>query len=755
MTRARWEFAGTIILALVATGLAAQEPVDVIEVVGQTPLGGDVDVDRVPANVQLATGDAIRDQHPLDLTEFMQRNLASVFVNEAQSNPLQPDLQYRGFVGSPLLGLPQGLAVYQDGVRINEPFGDTVNWALIPESAIATVYLMPGSNPLFGQNALGGSIAIRTRDGFTSPGTELALSGGSFGRFGAQVSTGGSANGFGYFATAEYLDEDGWRDYSPTEAVQLFGRLDWRRDATDIHLSLGLADTNLIGNGAAPIDLLVEEREEIFTRPDRTENELSLLNLGFEHRRSDTFTMSGNAYLRISDIATYNGDDSDFEECEEDPGFICEEEDGEEEIVLDENDNPIPASEALEGATVNRTETGQEGMGFGLQGSWTGELGGRDNLLVAGLVYDDGSIDFDASTELGALDETRLAVPGGAFVGESFTELEAETSNLGLFVANTFSFGEAVALTVSGRFNDTQVVLEDQEGTELNGNHEFDRFNPAIGLTAAISDRLTLYAGYNEASRAPSPVELTCADEDDPCRLPNAFLADPPLEQVVAKTFEAGLRGNPGSIYWNAGVFRTTSEEDILFISAGSLTNEGFFDNVGRTRRDGVELGLVAGRGDLRWYANYTFLEATFRERLAFPSANNPAAVDGEVFVESGDRLPLVPRHLLKLGLTAPLGERVTIGADAVARSSIHYRGDEGNDIEPIEGYATLNLRADVRLGRRMTLFLKVDNLLDEEYETFGVFGEADEVLGAEYDNTRFLSPAAPRAAWIGVRLGL
>ena len=755
MTRARWLFAGTAAFTLVATGLAAQEPVDVIEVVGQTPLGGEIDVDRIPGNVQRVTGEAIRDQHPLDLTEFMQRNLASVFVNEAQANPLQPDLQYRGFVGSPLLGLPQGLAVYQDGVRINEPFGDTVNWALIPESAIESVYLMPGSNPLFGQNAIGGSIAIRTRDGFTSPGTELALSGGSFGRFGAQISTGGGADDFGYFATAEYLEEDGWRNFSPTEAVQLFGRLDWRRDATDIHLSLGLADTDLIGNGAAPIDLLEENREAIFTRPDRTENKLSLLNLGFEHRRSDTFTLSGNAYLRLSDIETYNGDDSDFEECVNDPGFICDEEDGVEEIVLDENDNPIPASEALEGATVNRTETGQEGMGFGLQGSWAGALGGRDNLFVAGIVYDDGSIDFDASTELGAIDETRLAIPGGAFVGESFTELEAGTSNLGVFVANTFSFGESIALTVSGRFNDTRVVLNDQEGTELNGAHEFDRFNPAVGLTAGLTDNLTFFAGYNEASRAPSPVELTCADEDDPCRLPNAFLADPPLEQVVAQTFEAGLRGDAGSVHWNAGLFRTTSDEDIHFISAGALTNEGFFDNVGRTRRDGVELGLVAGSGTLRWVANYTFLDATFRESLAFPSPNNPAAVDGEVLVEPGDRLPLVPRHLLKLGLTTPLGERFAIGADAVSRSSIHFRGDEGNDFEPIDGYVTLNLRADVRLGERTTLFVNVDNLLDEEYETFGVFGEADEVLGDAFDDSRFLSPAAPRAAWVGFRLEL
>ena len=122
----------------------------------------------------------------------------------------------------------------------------------------------------------------------------------------------------------------------------------------------------------------------------------------------------------------------------------------------------------------------------------------------------------------------------------------------------------------------------------MNGDHTFKRFNPALGLTVG-TEAFTFYAGYTEANRTPSPVELTCADEDDPCRLPNAFLADPPLEQVVAKTFEAGVRGTWSSGRWHTGLFRTTSEDDILFISAGALTNQGFFDNVGETRRDGFE----------------------------------------------------------------------------------------------------------------------------------------------------------------------
>src|SRR5690606_28079543 len=102
---------------------------------------------------------------------------------------------------------------------------------------------------------------------------------------------------------------------------------------------------------------------------------------------------------------------------------------------------------------------------------------------------------------------------------------------------------DAATLTASARYNRTGVTLEDQPGVALNGDHAFDRINPAIGVTYAVRPALTFYASYSEANRAPSPVELTCADEDDPCRLPNAFLADPPLEQVVAKAFEAGVRG--------------------------------------------------------------------------------------------------------------------------------------------------------------------------------------------------------------------
>ena len=754
MLRSIW-----LVVALgAATGAAAQPatPIEVIEVVGVTPLGGDLDTDRIAANVQTASADELRESNALDLADFLKRSMGSVFVHEAQSNPLQPDVQYRGFVGSPLLGLPQGLAVYQDGVRVNEPFGDTVSWALIPESAIESLHVVPGSNPLFGLNALGGAIAVRTKDGFSEDNTRAEVTAGSFGRVGVQAETGGAfSDDLGYFVTASILDEDGWRDYSPTDAQQIFAKLTSRGESSRVDVSLTRVDTDLVGNGAAPEELLELDRAAIFTWPDHTWNTLTMLGVSGEQTASPNITLRGNLYVRASNIDTLNGDDSDFAECSATPGVICEQEGGGEELALDEHGLPVAADDALIGGAVNRTSTEQDGAGFGLQADFTGDLGSRENRFTIGVAHDEADVEFGASTELGALDATRQAVGGGVFVGERFTGLDTSTSSTGFYLSNTFTFGERTALTVSGRYNRTHVVLEDQIDDALDGDHTFERFNPAVGLTVG-GESLTFYVGYSEANRTPSPVELTCADEDDPCRLPNAFLADPPLEQVVAKTYEAGLRGDWTGGGWHAGVFRTTNDDDILFISAGALTNEGFFDNVGETRRDGFEANLTGAAGErITWSLDYTYLDATFRESLAVMSPNHPEAVAGEIAVENGDRLPLIPQQLLKAGVRYAVTDALTLGADVLASSGAFFRGDEGNLLDELDGYSVVGVRAEYRFSERASVFASIENLLDEEYETFGLFGQAEEVLGAEFDEPYFVGPGAPRAAWVGFRIEL
>lgn len=735
---------------------APADTLDTIEVIGTTPLHGvGLPKNRVPANVQSANARDIEKSGTLDLSEYMNRNLGSVFVNQAQNSPLQPDVQYRGFTASPLLGLPQGLAVYQDGVRVNEPFGDTVNWDLIPDSAIASINLMPGSNPVFGLNTLGGALSIATKNGFTHPGVRGEAYLGSWERTVVEGEIGGSRGDVSYFVTAQYFDEEGWRDFSPSTATQAFGNLGWRGTDTTLDLSVTLGDSELVGNGPAPIQLLAQDREAIYTAPDRTENDLTMVNLRGTHFLGDELVLDGNLFYRGNDTDTLNGDDSDYEACEEPAnlGFLCEVEDGEEEIVEDENGDPVAFSEALEGAVINTTTTSNDAWGGALQATYLGAIGAQENQLVIGAAADGSRSRFRSRTELGTLDGDRVAVGGGVLVGDAFTDVKSNRRNFGLFFTDTLSITPELALTLAGRYNRSEVELRDQLGTALDGDHTFERFNPAAGLTYLARPGLTLYGSYSESSRAPTPVELTCADPEDPCRLPNAFLSDPPLDQVVAKTWEGGLRGQLGATAWNLGLFRATNHDDILFISAGALTGQGYFDNVGNTRRQGVELNLQGSWQRLDWRVAYTYLDATFRTPLTIASANHPDAVDGEIEVETGDRLPGIPEHLFKLSGDYRLTDRLSIGADVRYASSQVLRGDESNQLPEVDGYTVVDLRLDYRVHRNVAAFLRVDNLFDTEYETFGVLGEADEVLGDEFDDPRFLSPGSPRGVWGGIRL--
>ena len=221
-------------------------------------------------------------------------------------------------MGSPLLGLPQGLAVYQNGVRLNEPFGDTVNWDLLPSNAIASINLMPGSNPLFGLNALGGAVSVQTKTGFSHPGHAVSVSGGSFGRqIGRRPQSGGHTDRVSYFVAGSALSEDGWRDFSPSRVRQLFGDVEWRRASTTLNATVTSGINRLIGNGAAPIELLEEDRSAIFTYPDETKTKMTLLTFRARHNAGTAVAFDGMFFYRRASIRTFNGDDSDYDECEE------------------------------------------------------------------------------------------------------------------------------------------------------------------------------------------------------------------------------------------------------------------------------------------------------------------------------------------------------------------------------------------------------------------------------------------------------
>jgi iron complex outermembrane receptor protein len=724
-----------------------------IDVVGVTPLAGPgISRDKIPSNVQ-SVDFGTSPRVGVSAADWLM-TLASVHINEAQSNPFQPDLQFRGFTASPLLGLPQGLVVYQDGVRVNEPFGDTVNWDLLPLNAVQRLDVMPGSNPMFGSNALGGAIVVETKTGFRNAGHDVAFSTGAFGRWTAEGTTGGRRNRLAYFAAARLLYEDGWRDFSPSRVRQGFGSLDWQKsDSTAISGTVTIARNRLVGNGVAPVLLLEEDRHAIFTHPDRTSTSLAQINGRIRHSFDAVTQLDAVVYNRPSRVSTFNGDDTEYEECDDRPfrGSMCLDD----EPVFDLSGRLIPEEPGgLElDATNNTSATRNHGFGGSLQVTRAAAVRGRSNQLIAGLAFDGARSRYESATELASLTDDRGTVGSGFTDVDSLVGVRTTARHVGLYVSDFYDVSSNLTVSGSVRLNRTDVRLRDQIGEDLNGDHEFTRLNPSFGATYAVNDKVTAYGSFGMTSRAPTPSELSCADPEDACRLPNAFVADPPLDQVKASTFEGGVRGNTGLLRWAASVFRTVNSDDIIFVSSGALTNEGYFQNIDRTTRQGLELTVQTSTARLvQGSASYTLLNARFDVPLTLSSPNHPDEDDGEIDVEKGARLPGVPRHnarfIGRVGNT-----RGSVQASLNLTSSQFLRGDEANLLEPIDGYAVVNLAARFAVTPRVEVFADVINLFNAEYETFGLLGEADDVLGDDYDDPRFVSPGAPRAAWMGVRL--
>ncbi|MBR9910653.1 MAG: TonB-dependent receptor [Gammaproteobacteria bacterium] len=801
-------------------------PIEEVEVVAATPVSGLApDLQRLPYAVQHAVAEQLRNSHQLDITDFANSRLGSVSINSAQNNPLQPDLQFRGFTASPLLGLPQGMTVYQNGVRLNEPLGDAVNWDLLPASAIAELTLHSGANPLFGLNTLGGAVVATMKNGFNFDGRQLEMAAGSRGRERGVLEAGGNNGQWGYYANVDSLREDGWRDHSPSETLRWYGSLSWRDgDRSGLNLALQQGDSDLTGNGASPLGLLQEDRRAVFTAPDNTRNHMRMASLEGFHFISDGLQLAGSAYWRDNDTGAFNGDASELELCRFAGGAEALLEDVEEledvleaqlDIELDEICNgadtsvnsyaslarliedraqaagldpdsllpedisaELPAGAELSDEAINNiSQRRQRSRGLDLQLSWNHRLLGRSNSLVVGAGYSLGESGFSSVTELAGLDPSTRSTRGlgtGTLLADESVQVRTRSRNASLLVANTLRWSDALTLTLAGRFNRTEVRLRDRSGErpELDGDHRFSRFNPSLGLHYQASPGHQFYASLSESSRAPTPIELACNEGvfevarrfalergDDPddidfeCRLPNAFLADPPLQQVVASHIEVGSRGQWRELDYSLGLFSTRNRDDILFQSTGRAT--GLFANVDATRRRGLELGLSGARERFDWSLNYAWIDATFESDMAVLSPNHAFAdAAGEIQVRKGDRLPSIPRQQLKLLGQFELGAATKLGLELIHNSDQVLRGDESNQLDRVSSFTLVNLNLAYAPSERWQLYLRVDNLFDREYENFGLLGEdPTEVIPALANPSPvFLGAGAPRGAWVGLQ---
>ena len=726
-------------VAPAAQGDPPTHPVTRVEVIGTTPLPGiGTPLRDVPANVQTYGGHELGRQRQGNLSEFLENNPTSITVNAAQGNPYQADISFRGFTASPLVGVPQGLSVFQDGVRINEPFGDVVNWDLLPQSAIAGIQLIPGSNPLFGLNTLGGALSIYTKNGSAYPGGALELSGGSFGRRTLQFEQGGGAGAWDYFATANVSKERGWAQHNPSRVEQLFGKVGYQVRRNQYELSLTAANNRLEGTQTLPPSFF-DDRSQAYTYPDINRNRLAMLALKISHALGDDLILGGNAYLRrYRNHNVSSNSNENFGEAD-------------------------PATGAVDDvqALNDRSSIDQTSHGVAVQLTVAKPLAGHRNQFVVGASSDAGRAHFTQDAQPAVFDASRGAVPSGDFEPE--TDAKTRTSNRALYGMDTFALDERWTLTASGRFNDARITIRDRSGTnpDLDGDHRFRRFNPALGITFNPADELTAYGSYNEGMRAPTAAELTCADPAAPCKLPNSFLADPPLRMVVARTIELGLRGKSGGTSWSAAAYRSQLVDDIQFVSSGGAINAGYFRNVGKTRRQGLELNAARKWGRLGMVARYSVIDATYLTGFVEHSpANSSADADGDITIDPGDRIPSIPRQSLRIRLDYELTDTLSLGANLVANSASRLRGDEnGQDVHgQAPGYAVLNLDGRWRINSRVELFGRVDNVFDRKYANFGVLGTNVFANPAKtFDPAGgvaepFYGLGAPRGVWVGMR---
>ena len=764
---------------------ATAQELPTVYVIGTVPLPGlGLPINQVPSNVQTSDSRELKKQQTLDLADFLNNNFSGVSISESQDNPLQADINYHGFTASPLLGTPQGLSVYVDGVRVNESFGDTVNWDLIPEGAISTITLMSGSNPVFGLNTLGGALSVQTKSGHDNPGTEIEGYAGSFGRTAVSGSTGGSLGGFDWFAAADDLDENGWRDLSPTHARRAFGKVGWQSDQTDVDLSYTWADNSMIGNGTTPESMLAYRYSSIYSAPDYTHNHLSFVNLTATQFLAEHWLLSGNVYYRHLITDSNNGDVNDDNYLSDDydgPDIDC--------------DAPLTShvANAYCANGINRSSRlDQKTAGVGVQITDSGDLLGGKNQLIVGGDYSHADDTYSQRFIYATLTAERTAISdiNPYNPNQIVNSLSGTNAIWGVYFTDTWSPNELFHLMVSARYNHSNETLDGysvdtdvgdypdgfDSANPLTGNHNFNRLNPAVGFTVTPSPALTFYANYSESSRAPTVIELGCADPNTPCGLPNDFASDPDLKQVVSKTFEVGARGTTENqlLSWSFDVFHTINSNDIQFVA--TTTSEGYFANVGNTRRQGLDAALGGKLGALSWHLVYSFVDATYQSSFVVNAESNSSAdEDGNIQVNPGARIPLIPRHTGRLVLDYDLSKSWDVGGSLIVSSGAYLHGDENNANQAggtngegayvsgtgaIGGYTVVNLFSTVRLARMLDLFVRVNNVFDKRYATAGFLtSNSFNPNGSfradpdDWTNENGVSPAAPRAAWAGLRL--
>ncbi len=703
-----------LVSSAVALPLAAQQPDSVrkdstvvelapIEVVGSIlPSAGPVVGSGVPARVTVLNRSDIEANEPRILTDLLVSQAGFSSYDDLGAG-YKFSLSSRGFFASPVVGLPQGISVFLDGIRQNEPDAAQVNFDLLPMEHLTRIELLSGTASLLGRNSLGGAINLVSNQGGGPTRGELEVSGGNYKTLGTDASISGSLGGgkWSYYAGGGYDYEDGWRQLTNAKQFNGFFNLGRLTESWGVRLQGYGAKARAETAGSLP--------ESVYdTKPDSNLSSGDFENLNnlqvslSGYKRSGTSQLSASAYIRRHRSERFNVNQED------DP------------------DNLGKSANRILGANVDyRIEKMMGASRLGFRIGADGSTSHTDVQLFA--------------------DSTKFS---GPTIQTTF--VKSPTWDVGAFGIADLTTGP-VTISAGGRYDYIKIPFRNQLDPDRDTTSSYSRFSPRGGISVAASSALTLYASVGTSFRAPAVIELACADPEEPCPLPFALGDDPPIKPVRATTYELGGKLIAGSVIFSASVYRTDVKDDIfLFASDSSIsgsTIEGYFGNLDQTRRAGVELSAQTFlKGGHSLYANYAYTKATFESQAEIFSIREDFG--GENEVAAGDQLPLVPNHQVKLGGSFRFPKGFFAGADGRYIGSQYLRGDEANEEPKLDAYFV----ADARLGWRgagWEITAIANNLFQNQYATFGTFNVNQ---GAGDVLERFLTPGQRRLVRLVIR---
>ena len=729
-------------------------------IVSATPIpsagGSGIEINKVPGDVTVIPAKDFIQQYSPSVTTAITSHTPAAIALSVDGSDLSPDLFYRGFDASRISGTSAGLAVYENGVRINENFGDSVNLDLIPPIALASSEIYT-NNPIFGLNALGGAINFTTKNGFNFHGGDVTLLGGSYGRANAFGEFGKQSGAYSFYFAGDVYRDGGYRPFGAQNAQRFLADLGYRTQDSETHL-IGQFGRSLLGvQGTTPQVLVNQQYNSVFTTPQTTNNQAGQAQLLSRFDITPHWSVASSFYIRQFDQFHTDGNDADVTDCAEidgnNGGTLCQQ-----PLVGNQNSNQLQFRTASGGTipsmgdntdlfpygTTAVTSTHTTSFGTQLQATNRDKFFGHDNYFVFGGSIDTGNTSYTSRTLLGQLNanfQNMLSgFPGAgtdlntaANVGVNSTFIHSTATYYGLFALDTFNITDKLAFTAGARANFANIAVQDVSGQdpELNSSHNYDRINPVVGATYTFARALNIYAGYSEANRAPTPLESECSDPNRPCVLETALVSDPRLNQVVSHTIEAGARGiyaippafGAGELTYKAGYYRINTTNDIIS-EPSAITGQGYFVNAPETLRQGAEVGLSYTQGqpdDVRE------LRARRRDvplqRDCSQSPNNPFANNGgNISVVSGDRIPGIPRNLGKAGFEYRVTPRFTVGADATVVGSQFYVTDDSNLNPKLPSYYFINAHASYALTDHVQVFAIINNLTNNHYATYGTF---------------------------------